>query len=109
MKIIHPITSYNNNKKKYMSNKKLVFTYGCMNAGKSAQLQLKAHNFEERKVPFIILKSVLDTRDGSNVVHSRPLGDKECITVKTSENLFKIISQKEKRIKFEKMLLFRIV
>jgi len=63
-----------------------------MNAGKSAQLQLKAHNFEERKVPFIILKSTIDTRDGSNVVHSRPLGDKECITVKPSENLFKKVS-----------------
>ena len=75
-----------------MSNKKLVFTYGCMNAGKSAQLQLKAHNFEERKVPFIILKSVLDTRDGNNVVHSRPLGDKECTTVKQNENLFNVIS-----------------
>ena len=75
-----------------MANKKLFFLYRCMNAGKSAQLQLKAHNFEERKVPFIILKSTIDTRDGSNVVHSRPLGDKECITVKPSENLFKKVS-----------------
>ena len=75
-----------------MSNKKLQFLYGCMNCGKSAQLQLKAHNFEERKVPFLIIKSTIDTRDGSNVVHSRPLGDKECITVKPSENLFKIVS-----------------
>lgn len=75
-----------------MSNKKLTFHYGTMNSGKSAQLQLKAHNFEERKVPFIIIKSTIDTRDGNNVVHSRPLGDKECITVKPSENLFKIVS-----------------
>lgn len=76
-----------------MSGKKLFFMWGCMNCGKSAQLQLKAHNFEERKVPFIIIKSIVDTRDGNNVVHSRPLGDKECITVKQSENLFKRISK----------------
>ena len=63
-----------------------------MNSGKSAQLQLKAHNFEERNVPFVIIKSIIDTRDGNSVVHSRPLGDKECITVKQSENLFKRIS-----------------
>jgi thymidine kinase len=64
-----------------------------MNCGKSAQLQLKAHNFEERKVPFIIIKSTIDTRDGNSVVHSRPLGDKACITVKPSENLFKLVSK----------------
>ena len=75
-----------------MSNKKLQFLYGTMCSGKSAQLQLKAHNFEERKVPFMIIKSTIDTRDGANVVHSRPLGDKECISVKPTENLFKIIS-----------------
>lgn len=76
-----------------MSNKRLQFLYGCMNCGKSAQLQLKAHNFEERKVPFIIIKSTIDTRDGNAVVHSRPLGDKSCIAVKPSENLFKRVSK----------------
>ena len=74
-------------------NSKLTFIWGCMCSGKSAQLQLKAHNFEERKVPFIIIKSSIDTRDGNSVVHSRPLGDKECITVKPSENLFKLVSK----------------
>ena len=38
-------------------NHGLIFIYGTMCSGKSAQLQLKAHNFEERKVPFIIIKS----------------------------------------------------
>lgn len=76
-----------------MGSKKMLFLWGCMNCGKSAQLQLKAHNFEERKVPFIIIKSAIDTRDGNSVVHSRPLGDKECITIKQSENLFKRVSK----------------
>lgn len=72
---------------------RLIAWVGCMNCGKSAQLQLKAHNFEERNVPFIIIKSAIDTRDGNSVVHSRPLGDKECITVRQSENLFKRVSK----------------
>ena len=76
-----------------MSNKRLQFLYGCMNCGKSAQLQLKAHNFEERKIPYIIIKSTIDTRDGNAVVHSRPLGDKACISVKPTENLFKKVSK----------------
>lgn len=76
-----------------MGGKKIVFYYGAMNCGKSAQLQLKAHNFEERKIPFIIIKSAIDTRDGKGVVHSRPLGDKECLIVKSSENLFKKVSK----------------
>lgn len=76
-----------------MAGKKIIFYFGTMNCGKSAQLQLKAHNFEERKVPFVIIKSSIDTRDGNSVVHSRPLGDKACITVKPSENVFKRISK----------------
>lgn len=75
-----------------MAGKKLFFYYGAMCSGKSAQLQLKAHNFEERKVPFIIIKSTIDTRDGNSVIHSRPLGDKACIAVKPFENLFKRVS-----------------
>ena len=74
-------------------NHGLTFIYGTMCSGKSAQLQLKAHNFEERKVPFIIIKSSIDTRDGNSVVHSRPLGDKACITVKPTENVFRRISK----------------
>ena len=74
-------------------NHGLTFIYGTMCSGKSAQLQLKAHNFEERKVPFVIIKSSIDTRDGNSVVHSRPLGDKACITVKPSENVFNRISK----------------
>ena len=74
-------------------NHGLIFIYGTMCSGKSAQLQLKAHNFEERKIPFIILKSTIDTRDGNAVVHSRPLGDKDCIAIKPSEDVFKRVSK----------------
>jgi len=76
-----------------MSKTNLSFLFGTMNSGKSAQLQMKAHNFEERKIPFIIIKSTIDTRDGTAVIHSRPLGDRECIAIKKNENLFKRVSK----------------
>lgn len=70
----------------------LYFKYGCMSSGKSLQLLAMAHNFQEHKIPFILIKPEIDNRDGSNVIHSRALGDKECITISTTDNLFDIIS-----------------
>lgn len=34
----------------------------------------------------------MDTRDGENVIHSRALGDRECISVLPSDNIFEIVS-----------------
>lgn len=73
-----------------MSNK-LFFVYGAMNSGKSMHLLAKAHNFEEREIPFLLLKSSIDDRDGSNVIHSRALGSKECVTVLDNTNIFKLV------------------
>ena len=72
---------------------KLFVYFAPMNAGKSAQLQMKAFGLEERKIPYIILKSSIDTRDGNAVIHSRPMGDMKCIIVKPSENIYKRISK----------------
>lgn len=63
-----------------------------MGSGKSLQLLATAHNFQEKKIPFIILKSEIDDRDGTDVIHSRALGDRECVTVKKTTNLYKLIS-----------------
>ena len=75
-----------------MSAKLTVF-FAPMNAGKSAQLQMKAFGYEERNIPYIILKSSIDTRDGNAVIHSRPMGDMKCIIIKPTENLYKRISK----------------
>ena len=72
---------------------KLFVYFAPMNAGKSAQLQMKAFGLEERKIPYIILKSSIDTRDGNAVIHSRPMGDMKCVIVKPSENIYKRISK----------------
>ena len=58
-----------------------------MNSGKSMLLLAKAYNFEERGIPYIIFKSSIDTRD-KGVIHSRPLGDKECYTISPKESFF---------------------
>ena len=62
-----------------------------MGSGKSLQLLATAYNFEERLIPFIILKSKIDTRDGNDIVHSRALGDRECVSISDDINLFDLI------------------
>ena len=74
-----------------MQRKKLYFYYGCMGSGKSLQLLATAYNFEERKIPYVIFKSEIDTRDGVGVIHSRALGDKPCTSISPSLNLFDLV------------------
>ena len=56
-----------------MSIRKLFF--GTMNASKSAQLLMQAHNFERQGKTFVIFKPTTDTRDGGHV-KSRALDEK---------------------------------
>ena len=80
-------------------NGKLYFYYGCMGSGKSLHLLATAHNFQIHSIPFVIFKSEIDDRDGENVVHSRALGDRECVSVSKVDDLFKIIcAYKEKEV-----------
>lgn len=53
---------------------KLYFRYGAMNSGKTTLLLQVAHNYEERGMKVIILKSGIDTK-GENAIVSR-LGPK---------------------------------
>lgn len=71
---------------------KLLFKYGTMNSGKSLHLLATAHNFDEHSIPFIIFKSIIDTRDGSNIIHSRALGDRTCVTIDEKDNLYRIVA-----------------
>ena len=71
--------------------KKLVYYYGTMNSGKSLQLLVTAHNFQEKDIPYIIFKSSIDTRDGAGVVHSRALGDKPCVSISPDLDLFELV------------------
>ena len=73
--------------------KKLYFYWGCMGSGKSLQLLATAYNFQERGIPYVILKSEVDTRDGEGVIHSRALGDKSCTVISKDLNLFELVSK----------------
>lgn len=66
----------------------LRFIQGPMNGGKSTQLLVAAYKLEENNIPFIIFKSSIDTRD-SGVIHSRPLGDRPCVSVLPEEDIIK--------------------
>ena len=66
---------------------KLRFLYGTMNAGKSLQILATAYSLEERHQTCILVKSAIDTRD-EGVIHSRALGDRECIIVSPEENIY---------------------
>lgn len=76
-----------------MSNKKLFFIYGPMNSGKSLHLLAKAYNFEERNIPFLLLKSKIDNRNGENVIHSRALGSRPCIGIEKNANVLKLVEE----------------
>ena len=70
---------------------KLYFIYGTMNSGKSMVLLAKAYNFQERNIPFLIIKSRIDTRDGKDIIHSRSLGDRECIGVESNDSILNVV------------------
>jgi thymidine kinase len=70
---------------------KILFKYGTMSAGKSMHLLATAHNFQQHSIPFLIFKSSIDDRDGDNVIHSRALGDRECISISPNHDFYKIV------------------
>lgn len=55
------------------------------------QLLATAYNFQEHSIPFLILKSEIDDRDGENVIHSRALGDRECVSIGKDTNLYELV------------------
>lgn len=72
---------------------KIKFNYGAMGSGKSLHLIATAHNFKIHSIPFIVLKSRIDDRDGDDVIHSRAIGDIECVGISTDDNLYEMISK----------------
>ena len=62
-----------------------------MGSGKSLQLLATAYNFQERGIPYTIFKSEIDTRDGIGVIHSRALGNKECVSISPDLNLYELV------------------
>ena len=80
-----------------MRMSKLYFKYSVMNSGKSMQLLATAYGFQEKHIPFILLKSTIDTRD-VGVIRSRGLGKRECINVKPEDSIVTIFMQEQNKI-----------
>lgn len=54
-------------------------------------LLIKAHSFEERNIPFLCLKPMIDDRDGQDIIKSRIGISRECVSVESTHNLYKFI------------------
>lgn len=80
-----------------MQMSKLYFKYSVMNSGKSMQLLATAYGFQEKHIPFILLKSTIDTRD-VGVIRSRGLGKRECINVTPEDSIVTIFMQEQNKI-----------
>ena len=64
-----------------------------MSSGKSLHLLATAHNFQTHSIPFVIFKSEIDDRDGENVIHSRALGDRECVSITKEDDLYALVAR----------------
>lgn len=73
---------------------KLYFKYGTMGSAKTAMLLTTAYNFEERNMPYLCFKPVVDTRDEKNVIRSRIGIERECGWIYPSTNLYDMIHEK---------------
>jgi thymidine kinase len=71
---------------------KLIFNFGPMNSRKSLDLLATAYNFEEKDIPFLALKSSLDTRD-EGVIKSRAGLERKCTLVTPEINIYEVVKQ----------------
>lgn len=69
---------------------KLYFRYGTMGSAKTALLLTTAYNFEERKMRYMCLKPVVDTRDKINVIKSRIGIERECEWIYHDTDLYRL-------------------
>ena len=58
---------------------KLYFYYGAMGSSKTANALMAEYNYRERGQKVLLAKTSIDTRDGSNIIHSRIGLERECI------------------------------
>ncbi len=66
---------------------KLYFRYGAMNCGKTTALLQVAHNYEEKGLKVLIIKSSIDTKGGSCIVSRLGLKRKVDILLKPKDRV----------------------
>ena len=70
---------------------KLYFYYATMNSGKSLQLLTTAHNFDEKAIPFLTMKSAKGKRDDPNFIKSRLGIKRECIVIEDEDDIYESV------------------
>ena len=64
---------------------KLIFRYGAMNCGKTTNLLQVAHNYEEKGLKVIIIKSSIDKKGNDNIVSRLGVERKVDLLLKPNE------------------------
>lgn len=64
-----------------------------MGSAKTAMLLTTAYNFEERKMPYVCLKPIIDTRDSTNVIRSRIGIERRCEWIYHDTDLYTLARQ----------------
>lgn len=72
---------------------KLRFVYSPMEAGKSALLLIEAYNFEKRGIGVLCMKPSIDNRESIDKISSRLGIDRDCFTIYSQYDLYKIIKE----------------
>jgi thymidine kinase len=70
---------------------KLYFRYGAMNSGKSTALMQVAHNYEEQGMRVLILKPLIDTKGGDQLVSRLGVTRRADIVVHREMDVFDVI------------------
>ena len=70
---------------------KLYFRYGTMGSAKTALLLTQAYNFEERRMTYVCMKPVVDTREKDNVIRSRIGIERKCSWIYADTDLYVMI------------------
>ena len=75
---------------------KLYFYYSAMNAGKTTTLLQSSHNYAERGMATLLLKPLIDDREGLNVIRSRVGLEAEAKNFEKDDNLLQTIEAQHK-------------
>ena len=75
---------------------KLYFYYSAMNAGKTTTLLQSSHNYAERGMTTLLLKPLIDDREGLNVIRSRVGLEAQAMNFEKDDNLLQTIEVQHK-------------
>lgn len=73
--------------------KKMYFTYGAMNCGKSAALLQVAHNYEERGMKVILAKPSIDTKGGKKITSRLGVSRDVDVLILPDSDIIKLFSE----------------